>query len=121
QFHGGAYYYSRNEDFNANNFFNNAAGRKADGTMNQPRPRYRYNTEGSQLGGPIYWPGHFNKSKQKLFFYFSQEYDPNTTPNSLSNFTVPTASERQGIFARTIKDPLAGGANFPNNTIPANR
>ena len=110
QFHGALYYYSRNEDFNANNFFNNKA------TPFVPRPRYRYNTEGSNLGGPIYWPGHFNRDRQKLFFYFSQEYAPNTTPNSISNFEVPTAQERQGIFARTIKDPLNGGAAFPNNT-----
>jgi hypothetical protein len=43
-YHGGLYY-SRNEDFNADNFFNNAA---------QPailRPRYRYNTEGTNAAG----------------------------------------------------------------------
>jgi hypothetical protein len=58
QFHGGAYYYNRNEAFNANNFFNNRQG--------IARQRYRYNTEGSNLGGPIYIPGHFNTNKQKL-------------------------------------------------------
>jgi hypothetical protein len=113
RFHGTAYYYSRNEDYNANNFFNNKAG--------VVRPRYRYNTEGTNLGGPIYWPGKFNRNRTKLFFFFSQEYDPNTSPNSLRNYEVPTAAERQGVFARTIKDPLASGAAFPNNTIPANR
>jgi hypothetical protein len=73
-FHGGAYFYSRNEYYNANNFFNNAAQPYV------PRPRYRYNTEGANLGGPIFWPHHFNASRQKLFFFFSQEYDPNTSP-----------------------------------------
>ncbi len=128
QFHGTAYYYSRNEDFNANNFFNNASGRNADGTMKTPRPRYRYNTEGTNLGGPIYIPGHFNKNKQRLFFFFSQEYDPNTSPNSLRNYVVPTTEQRQGDFnavdgaaLHTLKDPLNGGAPFPNNTIPASR
>ena len=38
RFHGGLYYYSRNEDFNANNFFNNRQG--------VARQRYRYNTTG---------------------------------------------------------------------------
>jgi hypothetical protein len=120
RFHGSAYYYSRNEDFNANNFFNNRSG--------VARPRYRYNTEGTNLGGPIYVPGHFNKNKQKLFFFFSQEYDPNTSPNSLRSYVVPTTEQRQGNFnavdgaaAHTIKDPLNNGAAFPNNTIPANR
>ena len=117
RFHGSAYYYSRNEDFNANNFFNNATGRNADGTMKTPRPRYRYNTEGVNLGGPIYFPGHFNKNKQKLFFFFSQEYDPNTSPNSLRSYVVPTTEQRQGNYnavdgaaLHTLKDPLNGGA-----------
>src|SRR5262249_50812429 len=98
QFHGGAYYYNRNEAFNANTFFNNRAG--------VPTQRYRYNTTGVNLGGPIYWPGRFNASKQKLFFFFSIEILPNQSPNSLSYFNVPTAEERKGIFRRTIKDPL---------------
>jgi hypothetical protein len=117
QFHGGVYYYNRNEAFNANNFFNNRAG--------LPIQRYRYNTTGVNVGGPIYIPGHFNTNKQKLFFYFSLEDLPNQSPNSLSYFTVPTANERQGIFNRTIKDPLNPGTNFPSvngvTTIPANR
>jgi len=122
-FHGGLYYYSRNEDFNADNFFNNAAQPYI------PRPRYRYNTEGTNLGGPIFWPHHFNTNKQKLFFFFSQEYDPNTSPNSTRQFTVPTALERQGDFSQsvtskgakiTVKDPTTGAA-FPNNTIPVSR
>lgn len=115
-FHGGVYYYNRNEAFNANNFFNNRTG--------APRSRYRYNTTGMTLGGPIYIPNHFNTSKQKLFFFFAIEYLPNQSPNSLSYFTVPTANERQGIFNRTIKDPLNPGVNFPSvngvTTIPAN-
>jgi hypothetical protein len=121
QFHGGAYYYNRNEDFNANNFFNNRQG--------IDRQRYRYNTAGYNLGGPIYWPRHFNASKQKLFFFFSQEILPNQSPNAVANFTVPTALERKGDFSRSlntkgqlivVKDPTTGAA-FPGNIIPANR
>ena len=126
-FHGGVYYYNRNEDFNANNFFNNMRG--------QPRARYRYNTVGETFSGPIYIPRHFNVDKQKLFFYFSQEIDPNTTPNGLATFTVPTALERQGDFSQSYKnattlyavnDPTnlnsSGKATpFPGNVIPASR
>lgn len=116
-FHGGAYYYNRNEAFNANTFFNNRSGVKTQ--------RYRYNTVGVNIGGPIYIPNHFNSSKQKLFFFFSTEILPNQSPNTLSYFNVPTAAERQGIFSRTIKDPLTPGLNFPSvngiTTIPSNR
>lgn len=113
QFHGGAYYYNRNEAFNANTFFNNRSS--------IARQRYRYNTTGFNMGGPIYVPNHFNTSKQKLFFYFSIEDLPNQSPNTVAFFTVPTADERKGIFTRAIKDPLNPGTNFPNNTIPVNR
>ncbi|HYL72760.1 MAG TPA: TonB-dependent receptor [Bryobacteraceae bacterium] len=109
-FHGGGYYYNRNEAMNANDFFNNRQG--------IARQRYRFNTVGYNVGGPIYWPNHFNASKQKLFFFFSQEILPNQKPNSVSNFVVPTALERQGIFSRTIKDPTNGGVPFGNNAIP---
>jgi hypothetical protein len=43
-FHGGAYYYFRNEDLNANVFFANQPGLS--------RARYRYNNPGYFLGGP---------------------------------------------------------------------
>jgi hypothetical protein len=125
QFHGGAYYYNRNEAFNANNFFNNSSG--------VARQRYRYNTTGFNIGGPLYWPNHFNTNREKLFFYFSIEDLPNQSPNTLAYFTVPTANERQGIFNRLIRDPLSGQTCsstvatgcFPSvngvTTIPANR
>ncbi len=130
-FHGLAYYYLRNEAFNANTFFNNQAG--------APLGRYRYNTVGGNFGGPIYIPGHFNRSKNKLFFFFAQEYAPTTAPQSPRYYTVPTALERTGDFnqsvgsqngalyaASKIVDPLnknsAGVAQpFPNGIVPASR
>jgi len=120
-FHGGLYYYVRNEAFNANTFFNNRQGIQ--------RQRYRYNTVGGSFSGPIYIPRHFNTNKQKLFFMFSMEDDPNQKPNSVSNYTVPTALERKGDFSQSfknkttlyaVKDPLTGQA-FPGNMIPSNR
>jgi hypothetical protein len=120
-FHGGVYYYLRNEDLNANDFFANRQG--------LPRSRYRFNTTGGFLGGPVYIPKRFNTSKQKLFFFFSIEDDPNVVPNSVRNYTVPTALERQGDFSQSVnskgalisvKDPTTGQP-FPGNIIPANR
>src|SRR5882672_1461111 len=53
EFHGGGYYYVRNEILNANDFFNN---RSASATFPNgvPRPEYRYNALGASIGGPIY-------------------------------------------------------------------
>lgn len=125
-YHGGVYYYNRNEAFNANSFFNNRQG--------IARQRYRYNTTGENFSGPIYIPGHFNANRQKLFFFFSQEIDPNQSPNAAVNVTVPTALERQGDFSQsyknatskyTVNDPMnvVGGKAqpFPNNIVPASR
>lgn len=131
EFHGLAYYYVRNEAFNANNFFTNAAGAK--------RGRYRYNTIGGNIGGPVYIPGHFNRNKDKLFFFFAQEFLPSTVPQDPRYYTVPSRAERNGDFTQSvgaqngslygiakIVDPMNKNASgvaqpFPNGQVPANR
>ncbi|MGH9845839.1 MAG: carboxypeptidase regulatory-like domain-containing protein, partial [Blastocatellia bacterium] len=121
QFHGLGSYFKRHEQFNANNFFNNQ--------LNQPKPRYRFNTWNYNIGGPVYLPKLFNRNKDKLFFFWSQEYWPQRVSRPLSQLTVPTDLERQGDFSqsldlngrpRVIRDPTTGQA-FPGNRIPANR
>jgi len=133
RYHGSAYYYGRNEAFNAGDWFDNNKG--------LARPRYRYNTYGYNLGGPVYIPGHFNTSKDKLFFFFSQERWPTEAPGSTQTFMMPTQLERNGDFSQSfdktgkkvfVADPLliAQGKKcsatdqtgcFPGNVIPANR
>src|SRR5579884_2864295 len=116
QFHGGAYYFVRNEDFNANEFFNNRNG--------TPRPRYRFNNPGYFIGGPVLLPGvPFNRNRDKLFFFFQQDFLPLTIPSSIQNQTFPTAAERNGDFSQTgvtIVDP-ATHLPFANDVIPTSR
>ncbi|HEX4169671.1 MAG TPA: carboxypeptidase-like regulatory domain-containing protein [Bryobacteraceae bacterium] len=115
-FHGGAYYFLRNEDFNANEFFNNRDG--------LPRPQYRFNNPGYFVGGPVLIPKtNFNRNHDKLFFFFSQDFLPLTIPSAVQTQTFPTALERAGNFTQagvTITDPTTG-LPFPGNVIPANR
>ena len=115
------YDYVRNEDLNANEFFANRNGVK--------RPLYRYNVAGYTIGGPFAIPGKFTRWKDKLFFFFGQEFVNLTAPGSLQQVTVPTALERQGDFSQTldvsgklvpITDPLSK-AVFPGNLVPQNR
>jgi hypothetical protein len=119
EYAGNLYYYGRHEKFNANNFFNNRSG--------AARPRYRFNTFGFNLGGPI--PGLNKGSDKKLFFFYSIEAPLTERPGPLRTWRVPTEAERRGDFSNTrdlngnvilIRDPLTG-ANFPGNIIPANR
>src|SRR5262245_48874243 len=121
-FHGGGFYFKRHEQFNANEFFNNL--------RNQPKPRYRFNYWGGNIGGPVVIPGTgFNKNRDKLFFFFSQEYLPRRYPTAQGRLNYPTALERQGDFSKSfdtngrlilVRDPVTN-APFPGNVIPANR
>ena len=97
QFHGGLYYYFRNEDLNANSYFNKFNG------ANIARPRYRYNTYGGTLGGPIFWPNHFNTARNKLFFFVSIENSPIRTPDGVKYFRIPTQAELNGDFSKTYQ------------------
>jgi Carboxypeptidase regulatory-like domain len=130
-FHGGGFYFKRHEQFNANEFFNNL--------RNQPKPRYRFNYWGGNIGGPVIIPGtKFNKDRDKLFFFWSQEFLPRLYPTRQGTITYPTALERAGNFSQSldtngrlipVRDPQKTGACtltdttacFPGNIIPANR
>src|SRR5215510_2374386 len=133
-FHGGGFYFKRHEQFNANEYFNNALG--------VPKQRYRFNYWGGHIGGPVIIPGTgFNKSRDKLFFFFSQEYLPRRYPTRQGIITYPTQRERNGDFSKSfdtggrlivIRDPLTGAqfrdpsratADNPQglNIIPLNR
>ncbi len=135
QFHGTGYYFHRHEQFNANSYFNNANGRNAAGIENNPRNFYRYNQQGYNIGGPAWLPKIGSKYlKERLFFFFSQEWQEQLVPQAARNSRVPTALEAAGDFSQTpadgnanassapvvIIDPLTGQP-FPGNKIPANR
>ncbi len=119
RFHGSAYYSWRHEEFNANLFFNNKTG--------LDKPRYRYQNPGGTIGGPVLIPGtNFNKSRTKLFFFYSVDYFHSYVTGGASRFTMPTKLERAGDFSQTqtttgrlipIKDP-ATGAPYPGNIMP---
>jgi hypothetical protein len=118
-FHGSAYEYYRDKSMNANSWINNRQG--------LPKADYHYNDYGFTIGGPIYIPGKFNTQKDKLFFFWSNEWQKQLVPEGQKRVTVPTALERQGDFSQsvdkngnpvTIVNPFAGGAPFSGNRIP---
>ena len=120
-FHGTAFWNRRHEDMNANSFFNNRS--------NIRRPIYRYFIGGGTIGGPVYVPGHFNSSKTKLFFFWSEEFTRIAQPTVTSTANLPTTLERAGDFSQSrnslgnvipIIDPQTS-SQFPGNVIPANR
>jgi hypothetical protein len=114
-FHGSGYYFKRHEEFNANDYFNSAYW---NGTV-QPISQNRFNTIGYNIGGPVIIPGTgFDRGRDKLFFFFSQEIWPTVHPGDGNplKLRVPTANERNGIFTTAVKNPSTGQP-FPNNTV----
>jgi hypothetical protein len=107
QFHGSAYWFNRNNVFNARNWGATAA------SVN------RTNEAGYTLGGPV--------KKQRIYFFCTSYYNRINTPSSGFK-TWPTQAQLGGDFsawlnpgagikARIVKDPVTGTA-FPGNIIP---
>jgi len=84
--HGTAFDYLRNNDFDANNWFNDFFG--------QPEPALRQNDFGGTLGGPIEIPKIYN-GKDKTFFFFSYEGLRLLQPQASTINYVPDNALRQ--------------------------
>jgi hypothetical protein len=109
-FHGAAYEFLQNSDFNARAFFNAGVGHLA------------YNYVGGNIGGPI--------KKNKIFFFFDylsvRDHEANT-----NTVTIPPNPWRTGDFStssQVIYDPNTGNpldgtgrTPFPGNVIPTSR
>jgi hypothetical protein len=86
----------------------------------------------------VFFPKIMEGTRDKLFFFWSQEFQRQLRPQGRRDATFPTELERTGNFSASvdrdrnpvyIKDPLVSGtcnatnrtACFPNNVIPAAR
>jgi hypothetical protein len=105
-YRGSAYEFHRNDAFDANNFFNNRAGRD--------KPDFKQNQFGGTLGGPVF--------RDRTFFFADyQGHREQQGQTFLSN--VPTLKMRQGDFSeinRVIYDPLTNQP-FAGNIVPRER
>jgi len=117
EFHGDLYEDFGNQDLDARNFF--------DGH----RAPFHQNMFGFTVGGPVYIPNHYNRDKNKTFFFVSEGWNLRqgpqvvnytSAPQSTFTATTLTAAQRAGVFTTAIKNPT-NGVNFQNNTIPASQ
>ena len=108
--HGAIFYFGRNDAFDANNYFNNAAG--------QGKSKLRQHQYGFVVGGPVYVPKVYNGRNQTFWLF---NYENRRTRRALQSFLfVPTANQLAGRFTSEILDPVTG-LPFPNNTVPESR
>ena len=104
--HGSLFYLMRNSALNANNFFNNLNGSKANGSPVSPRPDLHQHFFGFTLGGPVVLPRfgeggkHLWKGKDKAFWFFSYEGFREKF-GVTRNRTVLTPEARAGLFRYT--------------------
>jgi hypothetical protein len=83
-FHGNVYEYLRNDAVQA--FPYRAISSLGQAPVKAP---LRYNDFGYTIGGPIWIPGHFNRNRDKLFFFAAEEFKRLRT-STVTNVTVPT-------------------------------
>src|SRR5271166_3165988 len=110
EFHGAAYWFGQNNDFNARSFFNPSV------------PPLHYNYVGGNIGGPI--------KKNKLFF-FGDYLRVMDVEGTASQNTIPSAAFRNGdlsaaptvVYDTNSGNQFVGSGRtaFPGNIIPLSR
>lgn len=105
-FHGNVFEFFRNDALNAKDYFATSV------------PENRYNDFGYDVGGPI--------KKDRIFFFWSQEWRRIIQSAGTQLALVPTAAERAGDFSALLQgsSPVmltnpATGQPYPGNIIPA--
>jgi hypothetical protein len=145
KFHGEGWEFLRNDDLDANDYFNKY--QKGSAANFQPVPKLRQNIFGANLGGPVYIPHVL--TQKKTFFFYNQEWrrviqtSSPTTSTTMPNADRPVAGQALHYVAPAyassqvisvpsvaqVPDPafaakvaaagLTAGQPFPNQTIPA--
>ncbi len=136
-YHGEAWEFNRNTDYDANSYFNKQTNPV------QPRLPLHYNIFGANAGGPVL---PFQKPR-KTFFFWNEEWRRIIQSGGVDNaptldaadfptagtalhYVAPAFAPTTKLVVPTVGDPafnakltadgLTPGQPFPNNTIPAN-
>jgi hypothetical protein len=104
--HGGLYEFFRNDDLNANSFFNNTT------TPVTPRSSLRYNDFGGTVGGPVWIPKIYEQ-RDKTFFFVSEEARRIVTYSN-PTATVPYSGMSSGQFNHVICTQWANSNGAPS-------
>ena len=130
-FHGELFEFLRNDALDSNDWFVNRQIAPPGG--NAPKTPLKRNEFGYNLGGPFYIPGHYNTSKSKTFFFWTESWRCFREGTVISGL-VPSALQRQGNFSEcdsaspnynavvaancTVPLDPTTGQPFPNDQVP---
>ncbi len=118
-YHGTLFDIFRNEDLDANSWFNNGFKAFLQSQNNPAESGYnrgndKQNDYGGNLGGPVVIP-HLYNGKDKTFFFFNWEQYRHTLGGAIVS-TVPTVAQRGGDFSALLgaeKTTQVNGASVP--------
>jgi Carboxypeptidase regulatory-like domain/TonB dependent receptor len=111
QLHGDIWEYVRNNDLNANYYFNTANG------VAKPIPEYHQNLFGITAGGPVLIP-HLIHGNAKTFWFFDYQGGRYVLPEPAGGETVPTLGMINSGFTN-LQDNIVGNESStcsPTNT-----
>ena len=114
QFHGGLWEFNRNDAFDSDYFFAKQS--------NTPTPELRLNIFGGDIGGPVFIPGIYPKSRSKTFFFESEEWR-RFIQGGIFNVTTPLASmypDANGTGTGVVLPSTLSNGNPLNVVVPAN-
>ena len=101
-FHGSAAFYKRDTALNGNEYLRKQQCGPGDRLSCEPA-LYRFDNVAWTLSGPILVPSmEFNRQRNRLFFFWSQDVLSRTDPGTLNLRRMPTALERDGDFSQTV-------------------
>ena len=96
EYRGSGYWYVRNEKLNSTEFFR-ARSQRLNGI--EPFPRYRFNTYGANLGGPVV------KGKNKVFFFYSLEAPHRQSPAERADLADAVRARAEGRLLADARRP----------------
>ena len=109
KFRGSMYEFLRNDAFDARDWI-----------THQVLP-LKLNNFGYTFSGPVLLP-HFNKNRQRTFFFWTQELNLLSTRGDAVNTLVPTPENKAGDFrGKVVVDPLNNNLAFPDSILPVSR
>ena len=104
-FHGSAWEYLRNNDFDAYNYFSTSA------------PGLHQNIYGYTLGGPVIIPKLYNTNRDKKTFFFASNQWQDIISSSVINGAVLTQAQRNGDFSASPTLPAVNPVNGQPNSL----